>query len=87
MRVWKILFVFHKCKVKASVTDCFARQLQEMTASINKTCLIDISINVMPSSIISINAGTIPYRALHISLSFPDDLKGELSRGIQGPEM
>lgn len=38
-----------------------------MTASSNKTCLIDISINVKPSNIISINAGTVPSHALHIS--------------------
>lgn len=64
--VWKV-FCLHKCKVKASVIGCFIRQLQEMTASSNKTCLIDISINVKPSNIISINAGTVPSHALHIS--------------------
>lgn len=54
--------------MKASIIDCFVRQLQEMPESINKTHLIDTSINVKPSNIISINAGTVPSRALHISV-------------------
>lgn len=54
--------------MKASIIDCFVRKLQETPASTNKTCLIDISINVKPSNIISINAGTVPSHAFHISV-------------------
>lgn len=61
-------FFIHKCKVKPSIIDCSVRQLQEMRASINKICLIDISINAKPSNIISTNAGTVPSHALHISV-------------------
>lgn len=83
-RVWKVLGFLQKCKLKASSTDCFGRQLQEMTASINKTCLTDISINVKPSNIISISSGTVPLHALHISVYLFQVISGDCSGGIQG---
>lgn len=86
-RVWKVLGFLHKCKVKASSIDCFVRQLQEMTAGINKACLIDISVNVKPSNIISISSGTVPIHALHISVYLFQVISGDCSGGIQGREI
>lgn len=86
--VWKVLGFLHKCKVEASSIDCFVRQLQEMTASINKkACLIDISINVKPSHISSISSGTVPVHALHISVYLFQVISGDCSGGIQGREI
>lgn len=86
-QVWKALGFLHKCKVKVSSIDCFVRQLQEMTASINKACLIGISINVKPSNIISISSGTVPLHALHISVYLFQVISRECSGGIQGREI
>lgn len=87
-RAWvgKFLHFLHKCKVKASSIDCFVRQLQEMTASINKACLIGISMNVKPSNIISISSGAVPLHALHISVYLCQVISGDCSGGIQGQE-
>lgn len=86
-RLWKVLCFLHKCKMKTSSIDCFVRQLQEMTASINKACLIDISINIKPSHIISIRSGTVPLHALHISVYLFQVISGDCSERIQGREI
>jgi len=52
-----------------------------MTAVINKTYLIDISISVKPSNIISINAGTVPSHGLHISVYLFQVISKENAQG------